>query len=62
MYVPGTKKIISSYDVVFDEIYSSTLANMSQTYAESMAIRPAVSYTPYDTYSRGETGNILTLA
>ena len=30
VYVPGTGKIISSYDVVFDEMFSSMLAYTSQ--------------------------------
>ena len=46
VYVPSTRKIISSYDVVFDEIFSSALAYTSQPYSESMAIRLAVTYTP----------------
>ena len=62
MYVPSTRKIIYSYDVIFDESFSSTLAYMSQPYVEVMAMRPAVSYTPYDTYSREKTGNIIMFA
>ena len=42
VYVPSTRKIISSYDVVFDENNSSSLAYMSQPYSESMAMRLAV--------------------
>ena len=33
VYVPNTRKIISSYDVVFDESYSSVLAYTSQPYS-----------------------------
>ena len=57
VYVPGTSKILASFDVVFDERFSSTLAYMSQTYSEAMDICPAVPYTPYATYSREQTGN-----
>ena len=32
VYVPSTREIISSYDVFIDEIFSSTIANTSQTY------------------------------
>ena len=32
VYVPSTRKIIYSYDVVFDESFSSALAYMSQPY------------------------------
>ena len=35
---------------------------MSQPYVEAMAMRPAVSYIPCATYSRGGTGNIITFA
>ena len=38
VYVPRTSKIISSYDVVFDDIFSSTLAYTSQPYAKAMAM------------------------
>ena len=33
VYVPSTRKIISSYDVVFDESFSSALAYTSRTYS-----------------------------
>ena len=33
VYVPSTRNIISSYDVVFDESLSSLLAYMSQSYS-----------------------------
>ena len=33
VYVPRTRKIISSYDISFNEIFSSALAYTSQTYA-----------------------------
>ena len=62
MYVPGTRKIISSYDVVFDESFSSTLSYTSQSYAEEMAMGPGVTYTPYATSSREPTGDIFTFA
>ena len=52
VYVPSTRKIISSYDVVFYERFSSELAYMSQTYSYEMAMRPYVTYTPCDTSSR----------
>ena len=38
VYVPHKRKIISSYDVVFDESFYSTLAYMSPLYAEAMAM------------------------
>ena len=49
VYVNSTRKIISSYDVVFGEKYSSALAYTSRPYLEAMVMRPAVTYTPYAT-------------
>ena len=60
VYVPSTRKIISSYDVVFDESISSTLACTSQSYSEAMSIFPAVECIPCAKSSRGETGDIIT--
>ena len=60
MYLPSTGKIISSYDVVFDEFISNTIAYTSQPYVEEMAMRPTVSYTACATSSRGKTGDITT--
>ena len=58
MYVLGTRKIIYSYYVVFDEFFSITLKYRSQPYAGSMAICPDVLYTPYDTSLREKISNI----
>ena len=60
VYVPSTRKIISSYDVVFDESFSSSLAYTSRPYSEAMAMRPAVTYTPYATSSIEQTGDVIT--
>ena len=49
VYVPSTRKRISSYDVVFDESFSSALVYTSQPYSEAMAMCPSVTYTPYAT-------------
>ena len=48
VYVTSTIKVISSYNVVFDKSFSSALSYTSRTYAEGMAMRPAVTYTPND--------------
>ena len=61
LYLPSTRKIISSYDVVFDGSFSSALEYTSQRYSESMKMRPSVTYTPFYVYLRGETGNIITI-
>ena len=52
VYVPSTRKVISSYDVRFDESFVSALSYTSRPYAEAMAMRPAVTYTPYATSSK----------
>ena len=60
VYVPSTRKVISSYNVVFDESFSSALSYTSRTYVEAMAMRPKVTYTPYATSSKEQTGNVIT--
>ena len=52
VYVPSTRKIISSYDVVFDESFSSALGYTSRPYSEPMTMHPSVMYTPYAKSSR----------
>ena len=62
MYAPSARNIISSYDVVFDEIFSSALKYTSKTYLEAMVMRTAVTYTPCATSSREKTGDLITFA
>ena len=62
VYIPSISKIISSYDVVFYESFSSALAYTSQPYSEAMSMRQAVTYTPFTTSSRGGNGDIITVA
>ena len=62
VYVPSKRKIISPYDVVFDEIFYSALAYTSQKCSEAMVMRPEMTYTTYGTSLRQQTGNISTLA
>ena len=38
------------------------LSYLSRPYAEVMAMRPAVTYTPYATSSKEQTGDIITFA
>ena len=61
LYVPSTRNIIPSYDVVFDESFSTALEYMSQPYSETMAIRPSVTCTPGAMSPREQIDNILTL-
>ena len=60
VYVSSTRKVISSYDVVFDESFSSALSYTSRPYANVMAMRLAVTNTPYDTSSREKNGDVIT--
>ena len=62
VYVPHKRKIISSYNIVFDESFSSALAYMSQPYSEAMDMRPEVLYIPFATYSQEQARDIITLS
>ena len=62
VYVPSTRKVISSYNVVFDKSFSSALSYTSRHYSEAMAMRPAVTHTPYATSLREQTGDVITFA
>ena len=59
LHVTSTRKTISSYDVVFDESFSSALAYTSQPYSEAMPMRQAVTYTPCAASLREQTGDII---
>ena len=61
-YVPITIKVISSYDDVFDESFSSALSYTPRPYSEAIVMRPAVTYRPYVTSSKKETGDVITFA
>ena len=43
-------------------MFSSALSYTSRPYSEAMAMRPAVTYTPYETPLREQTGNVITFA
>ena len=62
MYVPSSRRIISSYDIVFNESFSIALEYTLQPYTEAMTIRTAVTYTPNVTSLREQTGNMITSA
>ena len=62
MYVHSTRKVIFSYDVVFDESFSSALAYTSRPYSEAMAMHLAVTYTPHATSLKEQTGDVITFA
>ena len=46
---------------MFDESFSSALSYTSRPYAEAMAMRPTVTYTPYATSSKEQTGDVITV-
>ena len=62
VYVQSTRKVISLYNVRFDESFVSALSYTSRPYAEAMAMRPAVTYTAYTTYSKEQTGDVIMFA
>ena len=62
VYVPSTRKVILLYDVVFDKSFSSALSYTSRPYAEAMEMRPTVTYTPYATSSKEQTGDVINFA
>ena len=62
MDVPSTRKVISSYDAVFDESFSSALSYMSRQYLEAMLMRLAVTYTPYATSLKEQTDDVIMFA
>ena len=45
---------------MFDESFSSALSDTSRPYAEATAMRPEVTYTPYATSSKEQTGDVIT--
>ena len=62
VYVPSTRKVISSFDVVFEENNSSALSYTSRLYLEAMTMRPAVTYTLYATSLKEQTGDGITFS
>ena len=62
VYIPSTRNIISSYDVVFDEFFSSALVYTSRPYSEAMEMLPEVTYTLYATSLKEQTGDVITFA
>ena len=45
---------------MFDKSFSSALSYTSRPYSEAMVMRTAVTYTPYATSSREQTGDVIT--
>ena len=62
IFVPSTRKIFSSHDVVFYKSFSSVLAYTSRPYSEALTIQLSVSYILYATSYHEQTGDIITFA
>ena len=62
VYIPSTRKVISSYNNLFDKRFSSALSYTSRLYSEAMAMRLQVTYTPYATSLKEQTGDVITFA
>ena len=62
VYVRHKRKIISSYDFVLNEVFSSALAYTSQPYLETMAMCPSMAYIPCATPSKEQTGDTIMFA
>ena len=62
IYEPSTQKIVSSHDIVFDKIFSHSLAYTIRTYSEALAMQIEVLYIPWATVSHEKTSVIIPLA
>ena len=62
IYVPITRKIVSSHDVLFYKTFYSLLSYMSCLYSEELSMRPPVSYLLHNKSFHERTGDILTFA
>ena len=62
MYVPSTRKVISSYNVVFDKMFSSAISYTSRPYLEAMVMRLEATYILYATSPKEQIGNVITFA
>ena len=47
---------------MFEQSFSSALSYIARPYAEAMAMRPTVTYTPYATSSKEQAGDVITFA
>ena len=56
------QKIVSSYAIVFDEMFSIALVYMLRPYLEALAMRPEVSYILCAKSSHEQTGDITSFA
>ena len=47
---------------MFDKSFSTALSYTSRPYSEATEMRPTVTYTPYTTSSKEQTGDVITFA
>ena len=59
VFIPSTRKIVSSYEIIFDETCSIGLAYTARPYSEALAMRLVVLYITYATSFHEQTGNII---
>ena len=62
IYVPSTRKMVSSHAVIFDKKVSNALAYTSCLYSEALSTKPKLPCILYDTSSHEKTGDIITFA
>ena len=62
IYIPNTRKIVSSHAVVFEEKIYSVLAYTPHPYSDTLSMQPEVLYIPYGTPYYKQTGNIIAFA
>jgi hypothetical protein len=62
VYVPATRSIVTSSDVVFDETFQTAVGYTSQPYQEAMSMRPGVTFRPQASSSMEQTGDVITFA
>ena len=62
IYVPITRKIVSSHEFIFDRTFYNVLAYMSRPYSEALDMQPEILYIPYGTSYHEQTSNIITFA
>ena len=60
LYISHKHNIVSSYNIIFDDILSSNLKYTSQPYSEAMDMQPAVLYKWFSASSKEKTSDIIT--
>jgi hypothetical protein len=61
IYCPGSRSIIISNDVIFDELFTSAIALTWQKFQDGLTLRPLASFIPDVSTTLEHTGTILTI-